>query len=673
MRSLHAGTPGTFRTLLLLALPLSGCGSDSAPSAQSPVNPVAPAITTQPASQTVTAGQTATFTVTATGSAPLSYQWQKNGTTIGGATAASYTTSATTASDNGDQFTVVVSNSAVSVTSRAAALTVSAVLVAPTITTQPASQTVSTGQRATFTVTATGTAPLRYQWQKNGTVIGGATAASYTTPETTASDNGDQFTVVVSNAVGSVTSNAAALTVSSVLVAPTITTQPASQTVSAGQTATFTVTATGTAPLSYQWQKNGTAIGAATAASYTTPATTAADNGDLFTVVVSNTARSVTSNAAALTVSSVLVAPTITRQPASQTVTAGQRATFTVTAAGTAPLSYQWQKNGTAIGAATAASYTTPATTAADNGDQFTVVVSNAAGSVTSNAAALTVTTTGQPLKTVFLIMMENHNWSDITSSSSAPYINNTLLAIGAHATQYFNPPGIHPSLPNYLWLEAGTNFGILADDSPSAGHQSTTMHLVTLLKNANITWKAYQEDIGGTSCPLSNVSGYATKHNPFVYFDDVTNSLSSTSAYCIAHIRPFTELATDLANNTVASYNFITPNLTDDMHDGTIADGDTWLATHVPLILNSAAYKQGGVIFITWDEGEGGSAPGDTKDGPIGMMVLSPKAKVGYQNTIHYNHSSTLRTVEEIFKVSPMLGGAANQTDLSDLYTSFP
>src|SRR5439155_19732218 len=130
-----------------------------------------------------------------------------------------------------------------------------------------------------FTVTATGTAPLSYQWQKNGTAIGAATTASYTTPATTASDNGDQFTVVVSNAAGSVTSRAAALTVSTTPVTPTITTQPASQTVSVGQAATFTVTATGTAPLSYQWQKNGTAIVAATTARYTTPATTAADSG----------------------------------------------------------------------------------------------------------------------------------------------------------------------------------------------------------------------------------------------------------------------------------------------------------------------------------------------------------------------------------------------------------
>src|SRR5439155_170670 len=294
------------------------CGSDSSPSAQSPVTPVAPAITTQPASQTVSAGQTATFTVAATGTAPVSYQWQNNGTALGAATAASYTTPATTASDNGDQFTVVVSNAAGSMTSRAATLTVNAVLVAPTITTQPASQTVTAGQRATFTVTATGTAPLSYQWQKNGTAIGAATAASYTTPATTASDSGAQFTVVVSNTAGSVTSNAAALTVNSAPVAPTITTQPASQMVTAGQTATFTVTAAGTAPLSYQWQMNGTAIGGATAASYTTPATTAADNGDQFTVVVSNAVGSVTSNAATLTVTTVLDAPTNTTQPTSQ-------------------------------------------------------------------------------------------------------------------------------------------------------------------------------------------------------------------------------------------------------------------------------------------------------------------------------------------------------------------
>jgi hypothetical protein len=174
-------------------------------------------------------------------------------------------------------------------------------------------------------------------------------------------------------------------------VAPSITTQPASQTVTAGQIASFSVVATGTAPLGYQWNKNGAAISGATSSSYTTPATTTSDNGALFTVLVSNTAGSVTSSAATLTVSAAPVAPSITTQPASQTVTAGQIASFSVVATGTAPLSYQWQKNSVAISGATSSSYTTPATTSSDNGAQFTAVVSNTAGSVTSSAAALTV------------------------------------------------------------------------------------------------------------------------------------------------------------------------------------------------------------------------------------------------------------------------------------------
>ena len=140
----------------------------------------------------------------------------------------------------------------------------------------------------------------------------------------------------------------------------------------------------------YQWTKNGANIAGATNASYTTPATTEADNGALFAVTVSNTAGSVTSNNARLTVTSA-IPPSITTQPANKTVRAGQRAKFTVTVAGTPPLTYQWAKNGANISGATKASYTTPPTTAADNGALFAVVVSNLAGSVTSNNATLTV------------------------------------------------------------------------------------------------------------------------------------------------------------------------------------------------------------------------------------------------------------------------------------------
>src|SRR5205823_6083255 len=164
---------------------------------------------------------------------------------------------------------------------------------------------------------------------------------------------------VVSNSAGTVTSSAATLTVNAAAVAPTITTQPANQTVTAGQTATFAVVAAGTARPEERRQKNGVNITGATPASYSAPAKTPADSGSTFRVVVSNSAGTVTSSAATLTVNAAAVAPTITTQPANQTVTAGQTATFAVVAAGTAPAGYQWQKNGVDTATATSAIYTT--------------------------------------------------------------------------------------------------------------------------------------------------------------------------------------------------------------------------------------------------------------------------------------------------------------------------
>ena len=216
-------------------------------------------------------------------------------------------------------------------------------------------------------------------------------AASYTTPATTLTDSGAKFDVVISNSAGSATSSQATLTVNPASMAPTITMQPVNQTVTTGQTPTFSVTAIGASPLSYQWRMNMTAISSANAPSYTTPATTLADNGTKFDVIVSNSLGSATSNQATLTVNATPVAPTITAQPGNQTVTAGQIATFTVVASGTTPLTYQWQKNGAAITSAIATSYTTPVTTTGDSGEMFRVVVSNSAGNVTSNSAMLTV------------------------------------------------------------------------------------------------------------------------------------------------------------------------------------------------------------------------------------------------------------------------------------------
>ena len=350
-----------------------------------------PAITTHPAAQTVVTETTATFSVQATGGGALAYQWKKNGTDIPGATASSYTTPATTMADKDAKFSVMVTNSAGSVTSNEAKLGVSATAVAPAITTQPAAQSVVAGSVANFSVIASGTSPFSYQWKKNGTVIDGATSIPYTIATTTMADGG-AYSVVVTNSLGTVTSNDATLTVTATAEKPAITTQPAAQTVTEGESATFSVTASGTAPFTYQWKKNGTDIEGVTTSSHTTDATVLGDSGAVFTVVVTNSVGSVTSSGATLTVNAA--PPAISAQPTAQTITAGQTATFSVTATGTGTLSYQWKKNGRDItggSGATTNTYTTPAMGYAGNGAVYSVVVSDSVGTTTSNNATLTV------------------------------------------------------------------------------------------------------------------------------------------------------------------------------------------------------------------------------------------------------------------------------------------
>jgi len=288
----------------------------------------------------------------------------------------------------------------------------------------------------------------------------------------------------------------------------------------------------------------------------------------------------------------------------------------------------------------------------------------------------------GGHIKTVFLILMENKTWSEVKGSADAPFLNGTLLPAAAVADGYKGPNGgnVHPSEPNYLWLEAGDNFGIANDADPATNHQSTKEHLVTQLEAAGVTWKSYQEDIAGDVCPLTSVKNYAPKHNPMVFFDDVTNTNDPQAPRCLAHVRPLTELDTDLTGGKVAQYNFVTPNQCNDMHSSCppisneIKQGDDWLSAWIPKIQASDAYKNGGAIIVTWDEAE--STPSClTGNCPIGLFALSPLAKAGYSNQTPYDHSSTLKSLQEIFGVRPFLRAAGGSCvpDLRDLFTSFP
>ena len=288
-----------------------------------------------------------------------------------------------------------------------------AALIPPTITTHPSDQTVTEGGATTFTVAATGSGVLTYQWYRNTVEILGATWRSCTTPATVFADDGAQFMCLVTNAVGSVESNAATLTVN--ILSPRITGHPADMAVTEGQTTVFSVTATGSGTLTYQWKKDGTDIGGATSASYITPAVVLADDGALFTCVVTNEGGDVTSTAATLIV--IPPPPVITSFPVNQTVTEGETATFSVTATGSGTLTYRWEEDGADVAGGTGgttASYTTLATEFADNGAEFTCVVTNDGGSVTSNAATLTVNPA--PPKTYMIVDLET---GDITDADS--------------------------------------------------------------------------------------------------------------------------------------------------------------------------------------------------------------------------------------------------------------
>jgi hypothetical protein len=789
----------------------------------------AAALLTQPLAATAAVGQSALFSIAATGKPAPSYQWLENGNNIPGATSATYITQPVAATDNGSTFSVVVANGEHSVTSNSAKLTVGAGgggggATAPVISTQPANQTVTAGMSATFRVAATGTGALTYQWLRNSAAIAGATNATYTTPATVAADSGAKFSVVVSSPSNqlSVTSNAAVLTVTTgggtgsagdviaidagsaaavgsyaadtlcsagseydpgqtvaipsaiasiaapekvyesacqgnqtytlggltsgnsytvvlhfaelyfttggsrqfnvaingtpvaalqnfdifaaagnarftavvktipnvkavngriviaftrgasdqpmfngievqgtgaaapppppaaqprysdiiaidsgspsavggyvgdtlctagseydprqtivipsamaaiaapekvyesacqgnhtymlgglvsgnsytvvlhfaelyfttagsrqfdvavngmpvaalqnfdifaaagnarftaviktvpnvkavngqiiiafthgavdqpmingievqtASTAPTIIAQPQNMTVALGSTATFSVTAGGTGPFTYQWSKSGVPITGATGTSYTTPPTIASDNGSLFSVVVGNGVSSTASTAATLTVAPA--APTITRQPVAETVVVGANATFSVTAGGSGPFTYQWSKNGNAVAGATSATYTTPATATADNGSTFQVAVTSGGSTTLSATVELTVTTSAGSAPSITAppasqtVTIGRTAQFTVAATGAAPltyqWSKNGTAIPGATASTYITPGTTAP--------DSGSTFTVVVSSAgvPSAPSAKATLTVSSSNPSATI------------------------------------------------------------------------------------------------------------------------------------------------------------------------------------------
>lgn len=297
-------------------------------------------------------------------------------------------------------------------------------------------------------------------------------------------------------------------------------------------------------------------------------------------------------------------------------------------------------------------------------------------------ATAAQAATTSK-IKVIFVIAMENHDASQIYGNTTdAPFINGTLLPGFAKASKFNDELPTLVSEPHYVFMEAGTNSfadrSFTTDSVPSATNSTnSTAHLVTQIKNATngVTWMSYQEGLNSTSgaCPIATSGFYAPKHDPFIFFQDVSgNPPSKTNAFCAAHHKPLSALAADLTNNTVSSYNFITPNQCNDMHgqtgcpnSNTIRAGDDWLKANLPPIL-SFANAHAGVVFITWDEGS------STTLAPF--IVVGPNVKAGFTSSISYDHKSLLKSIEEILNL-PLLPTVSGATDLTDFFTvgNFP
>lgn len=394
-------------------------------------------IISQPQDIQVFVGDAAEFEVEVIGTEPYTYKWFKNGVEISGATKKKYRIDSVTSNDNGAEFQVMITNVSCDgpglVTSNIATLTiVSCDLV---ITKQPKSHHVAVGCTAKFCVEVRSVCDQpTYTWFVNGSAVPNSNKNKLRIQTNSSTPTNNSIWVTATNSTGSVTSNTITLTVgpndpSGQL--PIITKQPQNTTVMVGQSATFSVTATSpdNSILTYQWLKNGSSISGATSSTYTTPNVQMSDNNSAFSVLVSNFNGTVTSTGAILTVSSSSSAPVITTQPQSQTIAIGQSATFSVTATGATPLTYQWFVDGEAISGATSATYDTPLQNRQVTNRPYFVVVSNSFGSVTSNTVFLSVNFIGSAP----LIMFPPQN-ATVSVGTNAVF---TVQATGASPLAY--------------------------------------------------------------------------------------------------------------------------------------------------------------------------------------------------------------------------------------------
>jgi hypothetical protein len=254
----------------------------------------------------------------------------------------------------------------------------------------------------------------------------------------------------------------------------------------------------------------------------------------------------------------------------------------------------------------------------------------------------------------VFLIVEENHSYSNVVGNSSMPYLNGLAKRYGL-ATQYY--ANTHPSIGNYFMLTTGQV--ITNDDSlcTTLTQDNIVRHLLT----AGKTWRAYAESLPGSGYTGCGAYPYAKKHDPFAYFSDVANSSQKYN------LVPFTNFGSDLANHTLPNFSFIVPDLLHDAHDGSLASADSWLKTNIDPLIHSATFQKDGILIIVFDE----SLTSDTQHGGgrVAALVIGPKVKSGYQSATLDQHQNTLKTLMKALGLTSFPGAAGNAKGMADFF----
>ncbi|MBC7995818.1 MAG: immunoglobulin domain-containing protein [Rhizobacter sp.] len=514
--------------------------------------------------------------------------------------------------------------------------------LSPRIMQNPRNTTVDAGQPALLQAVAEGTQPITYRWSRNGQPIANSNTSVLWVFNTTAADDGSTFTVTATNAAGAITSSAARLNVTSTPIAPSIGTQPLSVTAVAGETASFAVVAQGSGPLAYHWLRNGAPIAGATQAVYQFTASQG-DNAALFSVRVSNAVDSVTSQAATLTVVSAQSAPVITTQPSSVVASVGGSASFAVAATGSGPIGYQWQRNGTNIAAATEASYTLNAVSAADNGAQFRVIVSNGQGEVASNAATLTVSVGSEDQQAQVLKLMSL--WSDGLSAAGAPlqFVEDDFrvkainqICLGGNATLTLDggaAPPVGQSLPLGQHTLAAQfaactgEFGIGYAGLSSAAYSFTDpAHRVGTVQSTITHF--VNSDVDDNGDPVSTrVSGAAR-----VEVDGSLNGNVDTQR--LRFIPTAGLLLTDMANGTASTFssgNVLVHTVTVDTTAGPRPQLSRQEYTQLSFTRGGVAYVSHGFVQFDFDElGRLSSGSGVVEITANGQLMARVRATAG-------------------------------------------